>query len=133
MYGPYSKKIGQSTQRRTSSDAQRTIVLKRPPRITPASILLELTFRIYLQTVFSLEGEEDFEPDRSWKRNHPDSDDDSDDSTSDCEENRSKRKRIHWVINYSVDAPEEYDNGEDDDEEDDNKNDERQYGQYAGV
>ncbi len=82
---------------------------------------------------FSLEGEEDFKPDRPWKRSRPDSDNDSDDSTSDCEENRTKRKRIHRVINYSVDAPKEYDDGEDEDEEDDNKNDERQYGQYGSV
>ncbi len=82
---------------------------------------------------FSFDGEEDFKPDRPWKRNHPDSDDDSEDSTSDHEENRTKRKRFHRVINYSVDSPEEYDNGENDDEEDDNENDERQYGQYAGV
>jgi hypothetical protein len=52
MYGQNSKKIGWSTQRRTSLDARRTIKVKRSPRITPASILLELTFRIYLQTNF---------------------------------------------------------------------------------
>jgi hypothetical protein len=52
MYGQNSKKIGWSTQRRTSLDTQRTIKVKRPPRITPASILLGLTFKIYLQTIF---------------------------------------------------------------------------------
>ncbi len=82
---------------------------------------------------FSLEGEEDFKPDRPWKRNRLDSDNNSDDSTGDREENRTKGKRIHWVSNNSVDAPEEYDNGEDDNEEDDGENDERHHGEYEGV
>jgi hypothetical protein len=55
------------------------------------------------------EGEEDFKPDRPWKRNRRDSDDDSNNSTSDYEDNRTKGKRIHWVSNDGVAASEEYD------------------------
>ncbi len=77
---------------------------------------------------FSLEGEEDFELDRPWKRNR-DSDDNSNNSTSDREDKRINRKRIHRVSNDSVAGSEEYDNEADDDEEDDGEND----GEYKGV
>ncbi len=82
---------------------------------------------------FSLEGEEDFKPDRPWKRNHRDSDNDSNNSTSDYEDNRTKGKRIHWVSNDGVAASKEYDDEADHDEEDDGENDERHYGEYEGV
>jgi hypothetical protein len=86
-----------------------------------------------LQTVFSLEGEENFEPDRPWKRNRHDSDDNSNKSTSDYEDNRTKGKRIHRVSNDGVAASKEYDDEADYDEEDDGENDERHYGEYEGV
>lgn len=77
---------------------------------------------------FSLEGEEDFEPDRPWKRNRRDSDDDSDDSTtSDYEDNRTKEKRTHRVSNDNVAAYDAYDDEADYDDEDDGD------GECAGV
>ncbi len=82
---------------------------------------------------FSLEGEENFKPDRPWKRNHRDSDNNSNDSISDYEGNRTIGKRIHWVSNDGVAASEEYDDEADYDEEDDGENDERYYGEYEGV
>ncbi len=103
MYGQNLKKIGWSMQWRTSLDAQRTIVLKRPPRITTASIHSPGTdIQDLPANRFSLKGEEDFEPDRPWKRNRRDSDVDSNNSTSDYEDNRTKGKRIHWVSNDGV-------------------------------